>query len=171
MTHLVFGGSASGKSVFAEDLSLDYPQPRVYVATMQPWDEECLKRIEKHQKQRKNKGFSTLECYGSLVNITTDVNSTVLLECMGNLVANLQFADHPPQDILMEICNSLDALAQNCKNLIVVSNDIFLEEPANSPETLDYLQFLGAINRHMAATFDQVVELVYGIPIHHKGGA
>lgn len=170
MTHLVFGGSASGKSLFAEDIVMKISGSRVYLATMRPWDEECVKRIEKHRKQRKNKGFDTIECYGSLVDITTDENATILLECMGNLVANVQFSDHPPADIAGQICREIDGLAEKCENLIVVSNDIFLEEPPENKETMEYLQLLARINQHMACRFDLVTEVVCGIPVDLKGG-
>ena len=38
MLTLVIGGSASGKSAFAESLCLKSPLPRTYLATMQVWD-------------------------------------------------------------------------------------------------------------------------------------
>ena len=41
MLTLVIGGSASGKSAFAESLCLQSPLPRTYLATMQVWDAEC----------------------------------------------------------------------------------------------------------------------------------
>ena len=49
MLTLVIGGAASGKSAYAESLTLKLPLPRYYVATMQVWDEECAKRVEKHR--------------------------------------------------------------------------------------------------------------------------
>ena len=46
MLTLVIGGAASGKSAYAESLTLKLPLLRYYVATMQVWDEECAKRVE-----------------------------------------------------------------------------------------------------------------------------
>ena len=45
MTYLVIGGSASGKSTFAESIVSRLPGPRYYIATMEPWDAECRARI------------------------------------------------------------------------------------------------------------------------------
>lgn len=61
MLTLVIGGAASGKSAYAESLTLKFPLPRYYVATMQVWDEECAKRVEKHRAMRKEKQFETIE--------------------------------------------------------------------------------------------------------------
>lgn len=65
MLILVSGGSASGKSEFAEGLAvkLGTTGKRYYIATMQPFDEECLHRIKRHQEMRSQKGFETIECY------------------------------------------------------------------------------------------------------------
>ena len=41
MLTLVLGGSASGKSAYAESLVLHSALPRYYLATMQVWDDEC----------------------------------------------------------------------------------------------------------------------------------
>ena len=47
MLTLVLGGSASGKSEYAEQLVLEAGAgPRFYIATMEPYDEECLRRMQ-----------------------------------------------------------------------------------------------------------------------------
>ena len=66
MLILVTGGSASGKSAYAESLCLT-ASPRVYLACMQPFGAEGAKRIERHRTMRKDKGFLTVERYTYLV--------------------------------------------------------------------------------------------------------
>ena len=62
MLILVSGGSASGKSEFAESLVLQSGcDRRYYLATMIPYDEECRRRISRHRKMRAVKGFETIE--------------------------------------------------------------------------------------------------------------
>ena len=62
MLILVSGGSASGKSEFAESLVLQSGcDRRYYLATMIPYDEECRRRISRHRKMRAAKGFETIE--------------------------------------------------------------------------------------------------------------
>ena len=81
MLTVITGGSASGKSAYAEDLVLSWgPAQRIYVATMYPFDRESEKRIVRHQKMRSGKGFQTVECYTGLEQIQVPPGSHVLLE-------------------------------------------------------------------------------------------
>ena len=69
MVTLVYGGSASGKSQFAEDTicRLRGRDSKYYIATMKVGDdEENIERVKKHRDQRKNKGFETIECPNDL---------------------------------------------------------------------------------------------------------
>ena len=57
----MLGGSACGKSGWAEDLACRLGGPLIYLATMEPWGQEGAERIARHRKARVGKGFSTLE--------------------------------------------------------------------------------------------------------------
>ena len=88
MLTLVIGGSASGKSEYAEQRVLSLDGARIYIATMQPYGKEAEERILKHRQMRKNKGFETIECYTGLQDLNIPPGSNVLLEDLGNLMAN-----------------------------------------------------------------------------------
>ncbi len=90
----MYGGAASGKSRYAEDLlcALSGEGPRIYLATMEAMDEESRARVRRHRALRQNKGFSTLECPRDLDGLTIPVGSSVLLEDLGNLWANELFS-------------------------------------------------------------------------------
>ena len=80
MMTLVVGSSASGKSAWAEELAVHSPgRPRIYIATMEPSDEECLRRIDRHRQIRAGRGFVTVECYRNLRNLSIPTGSTALL--------------------------------------------------------------------------------------------
>ena len=82
MFTLVIGGAASGKSEYAEAHVETLPGRRLYIATMEPWDEECRARIARHQAARAHKRFTTVECYRNLSQLTVPPDSNVLLECL-----------------------------------------------------------------------------------------
>ena len=72
MIALVVGGAKSGKSMFAQDLakSLESKNGKLhYVATMNPYDLEDLKRIENHLNERKGYGFNTIEEPVNMINV------------------------------------------------------------------------------------------------------
>ena len=67
MLVVVTGGSGSGKSAFAEDRVLSFGEARrIYIATMQAFDEESHRRIRRHRRMRAGKGFETIERYTEL---------------------------------------------------------------------------------------------------------
>ncbi|MFR6589375.1 MAG: bifunctional adenosylcobinamide kinase/adenosylcobinamide-phosphate guanylyltransferase [Gallintestinimicrobium sp.] len=71
---------------------MEVGENRIYIATMQPMDNECLARIEKHRGMRAQKNFQTVECYTGLKQVRVPKDSVVLLECMSNLTANEIYA-------------------------------------------------------------------------------
>ena len=105
MLYLVTGGSGSGKSEYAENLAVSLKKENlIYIATMFPFDDESLKKIERHKIMRKNKGFLTKECYKNLEDISIYKNSTVLLDCMSNLVANEMYMENKEDKPLSSVC-------------------------------------------------------------------
>lgn len=179
MIALIIGGSASGKSEFAENFTLDISplaqaegDDVLYIATMKPFDDESLKRIARHREQRKHKGFETKEVYTDLLNAFSQPHTycAVLLECMSNLLANEMYSEYPPSSSCCDkILSGVDKLAQCSSNTIIVSNEVFCDGDSYSEETLLYIKQLGDINRRLAQKADIVVEVICGIPIYHKG--
>ena len=121
---VITGGSGSGKSAYAEQCVLDFgPAERIYIATMYPFDEECDRRIRRHREMRRQKQFSTLECYTGLKTADIPEDSVVLLECMSNLTANEMYQEggaggQTVEEILTGICY----LLKRVRHLVVVTN-------------------------------------------------
>lgn len=172
MFHLITGGASSGKSLYAEQQILTFGETenRIYIATMIPGnDPENARRIEKHQKRRENLHFTTLECYTRLSQLQIPEGSTVLLDCMSNLVANELFTSNMGGIHTVEaVLNGIEHLLKHAKNLVVVTNEIFSSGVEYGQATRIYMQFLGSINQEMARLADVVTEVVYGIPVHFK---
>lgn len=175
MFTLVVGGAASGKSEYAESLVLASPhRPRYYIATMEPFDEEGRKRVEKHRRMRADKEFETVECYTDLASVRLPARGTVLLECVGNLAANELYSPNGAGTVkgaLSAITGGVDALLEQCADLVVVSNEVFTGGTDYAAGTEDYLQLVAEANRALARRADRVCEVVCGLPQYYKGAA
>lgn len=104
---MVYGGSASGKSSYAESfaMSLQGEGRLLYIATMYPYkwntteiDPETMQRIERHRAMRADKGFDTVECYRHVEHIVAKRQDVLLLECMSNLLANEMYLEQDSDD-------------------------------------------------------------------------
>lgn len=170
MFDLVTGGSASGKSEYAESLVVNSgARHRFYIATMKPWDEEGRKRIQKHRSMREGKGFETLEVYGRCHDLKFPKDSSVLLECLSNLTANLFYSpQYQNQELETLIVLDILNLKKQVKNLVIVTNEIFSDGISYDAETAAYCRILGQINQCLGKEADQVTEVVYGIPLKQK---
>ncbi len=168
MLTLVIGGSGSGKSACAESLLLrSAASRRVYLATMMPYGAEAAERVRRHRSMRENKGFLTVERYTDLEHLTLPPDCAVLLEDLGNLCANELFS--PAGGGADAVLRGVTHLARVCRELIVVSNEVFLEGSDYAPDTLRYLSVLAKTHRTLAAEADSLCEICCGIPYYHKG--
>ena len=61
-------------------------------------------------------------------------------------------------------------LRSQVRHLVIVTNEIFSEAASYEGDTIRYQEYLGIINQNIGKMADEVVEVVYGIPIWHKGG-
>ena len=178
MRVLVIGGSASGKSEFAEMLIADgvalgeraafsCATNRFYLATMEPFGAEGVARIARHREMRRERGFETIECFANVGAVALPARGDVLLEDIGNLVANeLYRADGAgaigEPDVARYIADGVLSLAAQCETLVVVSNDVAREAADFDDEMQGYLAAIGRVNRYLAAEFDAVYEVVAG---------
>lgn len=170
MRILLTGGSGCGKSTYAERLARALPAPRYYLAAMRPYGAESLAKIARHQAQRADAGFVTIERETEVGGVELPGRGTVLLECLCNLLANEMFDEAGNErDVYDTILADLLALEQKCDTLIVVTNEVGGDGEAYDESTARYLQTLGRLNRALAARFDAVAELVCGIPLVLKG--
>lgn len=171
MLILVTGGAASGKSAYAERiLCARAAGARLYVATMQPYGEEAQMRIARHHRLRAGRGFDTAEQYEDLQALRLNRQyDGILLEDLGNLLANEQFSANP-DGAAERVIKGVLALENQCKALVAVTNEVFADGLPYPTETVCYVRALAWVNRALAARADAAVEVVCGIPVPLKGG-
>lgn len=171
MIELIIGGSGSGKSDFAENLLFESErEKKYYLATMQVYDKEGRKKVERHIRRRADKGFLTIErtteIETALSEITDSKNSAVLIECMSNLVANEMFAENQivsKEQVMKKILDGIDEIEGQGVDLFIVSNNIFEDGIMYDEGTKEYMDALGKINCALAKKAKHVYEIVVGI--------
>ncbi len=191
MIHLVTGGSGSGKSSYAEEQIVKenrrYDAPFFYVATMIPRGEETKEKIKRHQMQRLDLGFLTIEKYVDLEELKIPDNAGILLECVSNLTANELYREDKQSErsgkeesdsggltsgvydrAYRAVINGVQQLSRQTEHLVIVTNEVHSDVNGYSRETESYRKLLGKINCELAKRADQVTEVVYGIPMEIK---
>lgn len=205
MLYVITGGSGSGKSEYAESVAVcaheriqkrheeempqkacgkkgqERPDPAgglYYVATMKPYDRECLERIDRHRRMRAQKGFSTIECYTHVKEIKAQKGDVLLLECMSNLMANERYleegqikgeADEIFDRAERAVVEPLLSLEKEAGCVVIVTNEVFSDGMHYEEESQTYCRLLGFVNQRLAAAADSVVEVVCSIPVCQKG--
>lgn len=185
MMLLVTGGSASGKSEYAEQRAMAFAGKTdgqlLYLAAMMPFGQDAGERIERHHRLRAGKGFETIERYTDILGLCCGsgkeekcfqkkaAGATVLIECMSNLTANEMFGEGTAgDDTETTVLEGIRAMKALTANLVVVTIDVFGDGRVYDEETEKYKQCLGRINNQLAAMADEVVEVVYTIPLVQK---
>lgn len=165
---LIIGGSGSGKSEFAESLCMKEGEKRLYIATMEPFGQEGIQRIERHHQLRKGKGFETVECYTNLESLTLSNYDVILVECISNLVANELYSPLGRKNPQKHILLAMDHLGTTCDHLVVVTNNTGEELADYGEDMVIYQKELGQVNQGLARKADILVEVVLGQGIHYK---
>lgn len=168
MTVLVSGGSKCGKSGYAESLFAGFRGEKIYLATMRPFGDEAEAAIERHREARSGKGFSTLERFTDIGGADIPGGTGVLLEDMGNLLANEMFSVDMPCDYTEKILRGVEKISRAAELFVIVTNNVCADGIDYPESTALYIKHLSEINCRIAERADCVVECVYGIPICRK---
>lgn len=182
MMVLILGGSGSGKSAYAEETAsllaqtdgMDGGMKKYYLATMQVFDGEGRRKVERHRALRSGKGFQTIEQPTGIAGALEKMEAggrTVLLECISNLAANEMFTEEgirTEEQVAQAVVRDIKLLKEQTTHLIVVSNNVFEDGIAYDGTTMAYIRALGEVNRQLAALADRAAEVVAGIPLMIK---
>jgi adenosyl cobinamide kinase/adenosyl cobinamide phosphate guanylyltransferase len=175
MTYLITGGVRSGKSAYAEATAKHFADEVLYVATLEPSDEEMKNRIVKHQARRPEQ-WRTLETKVALVQSIQECSEqVVLIDCLSGFVSNVVLEHEPSgEDIVIEkvvqaISELTEALKQTSKTVIIVTNEVgYGVVPAYALGRW-FRDALGLANQRVAKVADAVALVTVGIPQPLKG--
>lgn len=176
MSILVTGGARSGKSGFAERLTLSLAEQAVYVATAQAFDEEMKARIALHQQQRGASGgqWQTLEEPHDLTALLDRLSGgkAVLVDCLTLWLSNVLLAVESEPDrqerVEQEIARLEDSVSSFQGTLVLVTNEVGDGIVPEYALGRLYRDLAGRMNVRLAARCQQVFLVTAGIPIELK---
>lgn len=185
MTVFISGGCKNGKSSIAEDIAVRLANggPLYYVATMQAFDDEDRARIKRHVAQRQGKNFITLEQprnIEEILNKTDAAKSTFLLDSVTALMINELYSSSDAMgeetydmsadmNAPARVADGFEKLCAGVKNIVFVSDYIYMEKDNYSEYTVEYLKALSTVDKALAKMCDAVCEVSFGNLIMYKG--
>ena len=175
MIILVVGGSKSGKSMLSQRISKYLEEAGgnlFYIATMKPYDNEDMSRIDNHIKEREGFGFITIEKSINIEELEKNFKSmdTVMLDSITALVTNEMFKDGNFVDKVHDkIIEGLMRIKDIPKNMVIVSDYLFSDSIKYDDYTDKFRRELGNINISIAKFSDVVIESSFSNIIVHKG--
>lgn len=177
----ITGGARSGKSRHAEQLAAETGGAVVYVATMEPGDDELRGRIARH-RQRRPAEWMTLEAPLDPAHAlaSAPAEGTVLLDCLSLWVSNQLFADGDPANwetarweryVDQCVVNArvvIEAQEERTGPLITVTNEVGLGIVPMDALSRYYRDALGLVNQAFAAAASEATLMVSGLPVRLK---
>ena len=183
MLTLILGGARSGKSDLAEQIASASGRPVLFVATMEPGDDEMRSRIVAHQAGRPaswrtvEEPLDVIEALGS----NATASDFVIIDCATLWVSNRLLARTSDIDeiepdaaraMIEEVAAHAGELAEWCAafdgDVAVVSNEVGAGVVPAYPIGRVFRDALGAANRIIAARADRVYYLVAGLALEMK---
>lgn len=165
--HLVTGGQRSGKSEFAEKLTLEKCNRPLYLATSKVWDEEYKHRIDEH-RSRRGEEWRTVEEEKNIASVELE-RETVLLDCITLWLTNIFDAvNYDKEEALKFAKKQWDEILRKDVEIIVVGNEIGMGVISMDKGTRNFVDAHGSLNQYIASHADEVTLMVSGIPVKIK---
>jgi 5,6-dimethylbenzimidazole synthase len=171
-TILLTGGSRSGKSRYALKLSNEYNK-KLFIATAEPLDDEMQERIKRHQAER-GEGWITVEEPLGLTRALKKEQGrfeVLVLDCITLWLNNLIMNGAGREEILAK----LNQFLEECKNsegtIIVITNELGSGIIPMDASVRAFRDVAGEANQILASEFDEVINMVSGIPVVIKSNS
>ncbi|MBJ6610527.1 MAG: bifunctional adenosylcobinamide kinase/adenosylcobinamide-phosphate guanylyltransferase [Candidatus Thiothrix moscowensis] len=170
MQALILGGARSGKSRYAETLALQSGREVVYLATAQAHDAEMQARIQHHRVMRPAH-WQTLEeplALAAALQQHARPQRVLLVDCLTLWLSNLLCLDDETR-LHTETTGLLACLPSLPGDVLLVSNEVGLGIVPLGELTRRYVDHAGWLHQQLAASVDNVVFMVAGLPYPLKG--
>jgi adenosylcobinamide kinase / adenosylcobinamide-phosphate guanylyltransferase len=175
---LVTGGCRSGKSAYAQALAESFPGPRLFVATCPVTDDEMRRRIEAHQRARRDRGWETVEEQLDLPGVLrrSETHNVLLVDCVTLWVNNVMYeAEQGGREVteadIVARCREFLSAAGACRGMVIfVTNEVGMGVVSENAQARLFRDLVGRANQTIATQADTVTLVTCGIPRHLKEG-
>ena len=173
---LVTGGTRSGKSAFAQQIAEAKAAPHCFIATCRITDDEMAQRVKKHQRERSEAIWTTVEEPIDLTGALShhDGYSVYLIDCLTLWISNMMEHYHADQrkygetDIRRDIDTMLETILGRQATYIFVTNEVGMGIVPENPLARQYRDLVGFCNRLLAAKAQEVILVSCGLPLYLK---
>jgi adenosylcobinamide kinase / adenosylcobinamide-phosphate guanylyltransferase len=168
MTSLfVLGGARSGKSRYAQQRAEALNGPHIFIATAEAWDDEMRDRIARHRADR-GEGWRTIDAPRELsaaIDAQRGSGAVLLVDCLTLWATNLLLAEADMEAATRDLCA---AIAAYDAPIILVANEVGFGIVPDNALARRFRDVAGRINQAVAATVDEAVLVVAGLPLTLK---
>jgi len=166
---LVTGGARSGKSRYAEERARECGARLLYIATAEAGDAEMVRRIAEH-RARRGDGWTTIEAPVEAASALTENRcafDAAVVDCVTLWLSNLIACGD-------EICveRAVEELVAAAREfgapLFIVTNEVGAGIVPDNALARRFRDLAGWTNQRLAASADEVVLMVAGLPVFVK---
>ena len=163
---LITGGARSGKSHFAERVTLSLGQPAVYIATAEAHDDEMAARIATHQARR-GADWTTISEPMALCRVLEDSDGAAprLVDCLTLWLTNLILSD---RDWQADVGALVDLIPRLKAPVIFVTNEVGAGIVPDNTLARRFRDAAGLTNQRVADACDELWFCVAGHPLKVK---
>lgn len=163
---LITGGARSGKSRFAERLTLSMGDSAIYIATAEALDGEMAERIATHQARR-GPEWETVNAPLALLEALheTDDGPPRLVDCLTLWLSNLM---HHGRDWELEARALAESLPGLAAPVVFVTNEVGAGIVPENRLARVFRDAAGLVNQEIAAACDELWLVVAGHPMKVK---
>lgn len=171
---IVIGGVRSGKTGWTEREALGRQHETggnlVYLASGVSFDREMKERIERHQRDRENEEWLTIEQPVDLPKAVRKIpeRGIVVWDCVTTWLTNELMRGSEKAQILHDVSYFIKSVRMQA-DLYIVSNEVLCEPVFIEGFTSEYQRLIGEVHQLLVNESNCAVEMEAGLALVRKG--